>query len=466
MTDTREQNHAMARDRPGVSSSARDPIDRWLGVFVRLLRVPRADAKRIRDELEDHLRARVDDLMLTGHAEPEAVRIAVAELGETAELARQFQTAAKPHRRTAMLAASAVLSAGLITGAVLITQTPTPPTPTTPDGIAAQQAAAIDAQPTFAADLNPRPESDYATLGDALDAIAETLGTRVLPHERALVAQLAETGEGGEGLADEFAPIPWAGLTVDQGLMLLAQRLRFAESDPLVLQPGNGIVELAPRSLFDRRDAELRDYDMREFGLDGDPYQLMGAVVAVIEPQLWSRPRGGEHVAAAEVVNDTLIVTAPPRIHDQIRELLLRMKDRAEQQRQAELEARRQLEFSVAKLRPEQQAREEAALTAYADTLRREGLRIAEELAVKRIEFDDTSSELADFEGEDWDKLRAMRIRLDILGSEVQQLEAMLAGIHASATKERAAVARAAADRAAAAARLAHRESQSEAETD
>lgn len=76
MTATNGPSSDATRDQATVMSSARDPIDRWLDVFVRLLRVPKADAKRIRDELEDHLRARVDDLMLIVHAEPEAVRVA------------------------------------------------------------------------------------------------------------------------------------------------------------------------------------------------------------------------------------------------------------------------------------------------------------------------------------------------------------------------------------------------------
>jgi hypothetical protein len=87
----------------GVASSKRDPVADWLGVFVPMLGLPAKGAAELRDELEDHLRARVDDLMITGSSEAEATRRAVAELGKTAELARTFRSArSEPRRRRLM----------------------------------------------------------------------------------------------------------------------------------------------------------------------------------------------------------------------------------------------------------------------------------------------------------------------------------------------------------------------------
>ncbi|MEL6798149.1 MAG: permease prefix domain 1-containing protein, partial [Planctomycetota bacterium] len=168
-----------------ITSSARDPIDRWLDVFVRLLRVPKQDAQRIRDELEDHLRARVDDLMVTGQSEPEAVRLAVAELGETAELARQFQTAAKPHRRRTMLAASTLVSAGLMVSAVMLTQQAVPPSTVQNAGASEESprdAAAVQSETKrvdldtilFAEDLVARQGEELVRLEDAIALIRAT----------------------------------------------------------------------------------------------------------------------------------------------------------------------------------------------------------------------------------------------------------------------------------------------------
>lgn len=99
--------------RPGaVRPSARDPVERWLDVFIPMTGLPRSRAEEIRAELEDHLRARVADLMITGVSETEAVQRAVGELGETAALARGFRTALKP-RRHIMLHTALITTAGL-----------------------------------------------------------------------------------------------------------------------------------------------------------------------------------------------------------------------------------------------------------------------------------------------------------------------------------------------------------------
>ena len=49
-----------------VASSRRDPISDWLDVFMRLLELKPSESRAVRDELEDHLRSRVDDLIITG----------------------------------------------------------------------------------------------------------------------------------------------------------------------------------------------------------------------------------------------------------------------------------------------------------------------------------------------------------------------------------------------------------------
>lgn len=106
----------------GLEPSKRDPIEAWLSLFVKLLGVRGEDAQRIRDELEDHLRSRVDDLMIAGADEQEAVRRAVSELGETvgetAALARRFRASTRPMTWRAIMqtAIVATLAAGLAVG--------------------------------------------------------------------------------------------------------------------------------------------------------------------------------------------------------------------------------------------------------------------------------------------------------------------------------------------------------------
>ncbi len=167
-------------DRKSVSvkPSSRDPIVQWLDVFTSLLSLPPAEAERIRDELEDHLRTRVDDLLILGMTEPEAVQKAVTELGETAQLARNFKSVRTHSRRriamhTALFAAAGlaltVSVAGLLPGKALTPiHAPT---------------AAIEAQPegvTHTGILDQDLEA--GTLGDALQMLADAGNARLFVH--------------------------------------------------------------------------------------------------------------------------------------------------------------------------------------------------------------------------------------------------------------------------------------------
>ncbi|MFG0304861.1 MAG: permease prefix domain 1-containing protein [Phycisphaerales bacterium JB040] len=102
-----------------VAPSRRDPINDWLDVFIRLLELKPSESRAVRDELEDHLRSRVDDLIITGVGESDAVRTAVAELGETAILAKRFKHAQHPSRRRTLMSTAlvAVAASALTLGA-------------------------------------------------------------------------------------------------------------------------------------------------------------------------------------------------------------------------------------------------------------------------------------------------------------------------------------------------------------
>ncbi|MEM9560883.1 MAG: permease prefix domain 1-containing protein, partial [Planctomycetota bacterium] len=104
------------RQRAHASPSSRDAIADWLDVLERMLALPQGARRAIRAELEDHLRSRVDDLTITGLSEPEAVRAAVSELGETAALARRFKDAGRNRtRRLWMHALAFTLVGGALT---------------------------------------------------------------------------------------------------------------------------------------------------------------------------------------------------------------------------------------------------------------------------------------------------------------------------------------------------------------
>ena len=102
-----------------IEPSNRDSISSWLDVLTSMLAVSESQRDQIRDELEDHLRSRVDDLLIVGKPEPEAIQIAVAELGETAELAKLIthaHTRTNPRRKIMNTALIAVALGGMSLG--------------------------------------------------------------------------------------------------------------------------------------------------------------------------------------------------------------------------------------------------------------------------------------------------------------------------------------------------------------
>ena len=95
-------------------------------MLTSMLSLPESQRAQVRDELEDHLRSRVDDLLITGTPESEAIRIAVAELGETAELAKLIShahTRINPRRRIMNIALITAAVAGLSIGGISLQNT-------------------------------------------------------------------------------------------------------------------------------------------------------------------------------------------------------------------------------------------------------------------------------------------------------------------------------------------------------
>ena len=133
-----------------MTPSNRDSISGWLDVLTSMLSLPESQREQVRDELEDHLRSRVDDLLITGTPEPEAIRTAVAELGETAELAKLIthaHTRSNPTRRRIMNGALIMTAiAGLSIGGLSLNNSGTVPAQTTQNetALASDQEKAVE----------------------------------------------------------------------------------------------------------------------------------------------------------------------------------------------------------------------------------------------------------------------------------------------------------------------------------
>jgi hypothetical protein len=166
---TRARNHTI------VEPSSRDSISAWLDVLTSMLALPEQQRAQIRDELEDHLRSRVDDLLITGLDESDAIRKAVSELGETAELAKvvtQAHTQPTQRRRIMQSVLAAAAIAGMsIGGFSLLTNTTTVPVPNSSAAIGAvEQDEQRESEQTEVFEL------ENLMLADVLQIVAKRFG--------------------------------------------------------------------------------------------------------------------------------------------------------------------------------------------------------------------------------------------------------------------------------------------------
>ncbi|MEZ6318911.1 MAG: permease prefix domain 1-containing protein [Phycisphaerales bacterium] len=319
-----------------VDPSARDPIGSWLDVFVALLALPKHERETIRDELEDHLRSRVDDLVITGVDEHEAVRRAVGELGETAELARAFRSAARPnHRRRQVMAASlfTVLGASIVVGVATLTGVQ--------PGV--QPAAAPSGQPTLEranGTLIPLRGETFGSMFERLRAISDR---PLLVHWDRL-ADLGIDPDTEVGL--DVDPLPASVVH-----RLLMERTEALAGEPIAVAESDDLIEVSTRSHFDQRTMELHTYDIRDLvemrsGMDASTlaeigetgawpqaadavYEKLARLVGEDEWQSW-----GPGLAHGQVAGASLIVEAPARVHEKIGQVLAMMREDAVRTRQ------------------------------------------------------------------------------------------------------------------------------------
>jgi len=258
-----------------VEPSRRDAVSEWLELFVRLLALPAAEATLVRDELEDHLRSRVDDLLIVGLTEPEAVRQAVAELGETATLARGFQNARlRPRKRRMMMHAALLVIAG--------------------------STLTMSSIAVFSGDSAPEPVLDHeaAVTTDGLPPSID-----VLPETMPVVKpELTNSDLPMTGLVYAGATPPW-NLTPDQIIYTPT-----IEIIPTVIP--NTVV---PAPQQDQFGDSLVRYDVSVLVGAGGPLQDSHAGAALLEVirdlvarNQWEANGGSE--ARASVVGNTLFV--------------------------------------------------------------------------------------------------------------------------------------------------------------
>lgn len=305
-----------ARD---ASATSPDPIDSWLNLLQSSLRLPASRAQEVRDELEDHLRARVREQLLAGLDEPTAIRHAVEELGEATTLARRLQRAQRtPIRRSIMhasLLAISVAALGLSVAAY--------------NGAGAPPQREIYQGSTFSAE----PVSDSARLTTdpswTFERLADALGTAsglpVYVHWRSLDALGISRGDEGWTL-----DIRVADASPETVLRLLNEQLD--EDRAVDARVFDGRLEIASGEYFDLLTTRLVSYDvagivsdLAEGGqrVEHARQEVIDLIRACVEPDSW-RDAGGS-IASIHAVGDRIFVQAPERYFTKIEWLLAQL---------------------------------------------------------------------------------------------------------------------------------------------
>jgi len=338
------------KQRTRIRPSSRDPITHWLDVFTKLLAVPPAERLRIRDELEDHLRMRVDDLLILGMTEPEAVQKAVTELGETAELAKRFKEARTNPRRRILMHTALFTVAGLALTFSIVGMNP----PTNHSMNPAQSQGIVEVQPE-GADISKHPrlefDLDAGPLDEVLAQLAEFAGARLFVHWGSLEAV-------GLDSESDVAAIPSKGLEMNKVRQLLNSALGLEGLDQITDSFEDGLMEIGTQRYFDMQSMITLDHDVSELvpadhilEYTNEAVTLRDSIITVVEPAIWE---GDEPIGAIATIGTQLSVRAPERIQKQITDYIERLQHAQAQQEQAkEAELQRSNE---ARLRQREQA--------------------------------------------------------------------------------------------------------------
>lgn len=355
------------RTKTDIRPSTQDPISRWLDIFIPMTGLPRARQTEIRAELDDHLRARTADLMITGQPEPEAVQQAVNELGETAHLARQFRTALKPKRNTLMhTALIAAAGAAITLGAFSLTShnaaapghlhgAHTTEQVTDPSGGGAHIITGLRGQ----------------TFGGLFDSFSEFTDVPVLVYwdrlEKVGIDRDTELGLDVDALPSHLL------------YRALRERTESIDGDTLAVEDTPDLIEFSLQSHFDRRSVDIRPHDIgalvyedRVQGQDGrrateaDGLGVLRSIMDLVESESW-KEHGGDLISA-RVVGTSLIIEAPERIHSRIDEVIQMMDAEVQRYREARQRAHAQAADAAA-ARAAESARQRAEAV---DSLRTE----------------------------------------------------------------------------------------------
>ncbi len=430
----------------GISPpSNRDTIESWLDVLVSMLNLPSSQRDQVRDELEDHLRSRVDDLLIMGKSEPDAIQTAIQELGETAELAKLISSASRtrtPFRRFAMNATFFVLAGSIMTASISMMM----PT-SSHNGSNTMISHTEETVPVTAAAADPFESFTIAvrnaTFGELFDQIEQHADRPLIIHWD----MLEEFGFSSD------TPINIDSNPINARLVftILAERTEQVFYNSMAAFERPDRIEIGNRDQFDRRTTVKRVYDLSDFAqprlhdssnsnqssrmaahTQNTIQRVMDLMHGHVSSRDWTSMGGS--LATSSALNSTLVVTAPERMHEEIRVLLDELV--AQHQRQ-QRELQTQSQDAIDRIRAEYEIAKQKYLAKSNDYGRIElqGRQIEQRMEQGELsgpEFEKSQAQLGDL------SLMLQELRLELQEQErrYESLQSLL--IHAESDQLRA----------------------------
>ena len=115
-----------------------------------------------------------------------------------------------------------------------------------------------------------------------------------------------------------------AEVPIDTLLRLVNQAVDLEGISAIEYRVADGIFELATRGYFDKRERTLVVYDLSAITAGGiQSEQVVTLITEIVEMENWV-DNGGE-IARAHLLADRLFITAPPRMHERIRWVLMQL---------------------------------------------------------------------------------------------------------------------------------------------
>lgn len=302
-------------------------IAAWLHALARRMNVPASERKAVCDELDAHLRQRVQELMMCGMSEAAATGGAIDELGDAEELAKRYtQAYTHPRRRRIMQIGMLGIAGAAVVTAIVTFNGPGSVIPSSAFQPAREEPPAALRDIKVTADLSLRWDEFFRAIGQG----AKLPVFVHWPQLRALGGAEAPAFSPDNGIGVELQ-----GFSLDAAITLLNDHANLSADSGLAYRVQDGRIVFSSQAFFDHQETVLVTYDLsaaitaRQADIDGGATtqevvdSIKQLVTTLVHPDLWA-DNGGE-LARMQTYGTKLFVSAPTRLQPKVQWVLSEM---------------------------------------------------------------------------------------------------------------------------------------------